>query len=135
MSINYLGDVIEDHFGDGSAFGARIEYLREDAPLGTAGALGLLPEPPTDPLLLLNGDLVTSADLGGLLAFHAGRRLRRDGRLPSLPPHGPVRLRRARRRPASSGSTRSRRVEREVNSGIYALDRPSSPCVRRGRAD
>ena len=49
MSVNYLGDVIEDHFGDGTRFGARIEYLREDEPLGTAGALGLLPEPPTEP--------------------------------------------------------------------------------------
>jgi hypothetical protein len=47
-----------------------IEYLREEAPLGTAGALGLLPEAPSEPVLVLNGDLVTSADLGGLIDFH-----------------------------------------------------------------
>ena len=46
LSVNYLAHVIEDHFGDGRRFGARIEYLREDRPLGTAGALGLLPEAP-----------------------------------------------------------------------------------------
>ena len=44
ISVNYLGHVIEEHFGDGHRFGCRIDYLREDAPLGTAGALGLLPE-------------------------------------------------------------------------------------------
>ncbi len=70
LSVHYLASVIEDHFGDGHAFGARIEYLRETEPLGTAGALGLLPEPPADPLLVLNGDLVTSVDVGALLAAH-----------------------------------------------------------------
>ncbi len=72
LSVNYLADVIEAHFGDGHGFGARIEYLRESQPLGTAGALGLLPAPPDRTLLLLNGDLVTSVDVGALLAFHEG---------------------------------------------------------------
>jgi dTDP-glucose pyrophosphorylase len=70
LAINYLGSVIEEHFGDGSRFGARIEYLREDQPLGTAGALGLLPRP-EHAILVMNGDLVTQADLGGLLDTHA----------------------------------------------------------------
>ena len=46
ISVNYLADVIEAHFGDGSSLGVSIEYLREDEPLGTGGALGLLPERP-----------------------------------------------------------------------------------------
>ena len=70
LAINHLGSVVEAHFGDGAAFGCRIEYLRETTPLGTAGALTLLPERPDHPLLVMNGDLVTQADLGGLLAFH-----------------------------------------------------------------
>jgi NDP-sugar pyrophosphorylase family protein len=70
LSVGYLGNVIEDHFGDGSDFGCRIEYLREAAPLGTGGPLGLLPERPSDSVLVMNGDLVTQADLGGLLDFH-----------------------------------------------------------------
>jgi dTDP-glucose pyrophosphorylase len=70
LAINYLGHVIRDHFGDGSRFGARIEYLAEEQPLGTGGALSLLPELPQAPLLVMNGDLVTQADLGALLAFH-----------------------------------------------------------------
>jgi dTDP-glucose pyrophosphorylase len=70
LAIGYLGEIIEAHFGDGSAFGCRIEYLREDRPLGTAGALGLLPEAPTESVIVANGDLVTQADLGGLLDAH-----------------------------------------------------------------
>lgn len=74
LSINYLGHVIEEHFGDGGQFGCRIDYLREDKALGTGGALSLLPEVPEHPLLVMNGDLVTQADMGALLEFHANGR-------------------------------------------------------------
>jgi dTDP-glucose pyrophosphorylase len=70
ISTNYLGSLIEDHFGDGSEFGARIQYLKENVKLGTAGALSLLPENPLGPLLVLNGDVITSSDYGKLLAYH-----------------------------------------------------------------
>jgi dTDP-glucose pyrophosphorylase len=71
LSINYLGHVIEEHFGDGARFGCRIDYIREERPLGTGGALGLLPQPPSDPVVVMNGDLVTQADLGAMVEFHA----------------------------------------------------------------
>jgi dTDP-glucose pyrophosphorylase/predicted transcriptional regulator len=70
LSVNYLGDVIRAHFGDGSAFGCSIRYLQEDKPLHTGGALSLLPEKPDRPLLVMNGDLVTQADIGALLQYH-----------------------------------------------------------------
>jgi NDP-sugar pyrophosphorylase family protein len=70
LAVNYLGHMIEDHFGDGSKFGCRIEYLREREEMGTGGSLSLLPEPPRDPLLVLNGDLVTQANLDDLFRFH-----------------------------------------------------------------
>lgn len=70
LSVNYKADVIEAHFGDGHAFGCAIEYLREDTPLGTGGALSLLPAAPEHPLLVLNGDLLTQFDVGSLLTFH-----------------------------------------------------------------
>ncbi|MFH2007635.1 MAG: sugar phosphate nucleotidyltransferase, partial [bacterium] len=70
LSINYLGEQIENHFEDGERFGCRIEYLREDRPLGTGGALALLPETPEQALLVLNGDLVTQFDVGRMLALH-----------------------------------------------------------------
>jgi dTDP-glucose pyrophosphorylase len=70
LAINYLGHIVEDHFGHGERFGCRIDYLREDKPLGTGGPLSLLPEPPPGPMLVMNGDLVTQADLGAMLEFH-----------------------------------------------------------------
>ncbi|MEO6846989.1 MAG: nucleotidyltransferase family protein [Chthoniobacterales bacterium] len=70
ISVNYLGNVIEEYFGDGSRHGCKIEYLREDEPLGTGGALSLLPEKPEHPLIVCNADIVTQADFGGLLHFH-----------------------------------------------------------------
>ena len=121
ISVNYLADVIEAHFGDGSSLGVSIEYLREDEPLGTGGALGLLPERPGTTTLVLNGDLVTSIDIDAMLSFHAaggyaatiGTRqyvhtvpfgcIRRDGdRVVSME-----------EKPA---------IAREVNTGIYALE-------------
>ncbi len=71
LAVNYMGEVIENHFGDGSRLGCRIEYLREDSPLGTGGALSLLPEKPVDPLIVLNGDLLTQVDVGSMLGFHS----------------------------------------------------------------
>ena len=71
LAVNYRAEVIENYFGDGSEFGVHIEYLREDEPLGTAGALSLLPSRPTAPLLVMNGDLLTALDPRQLLAFHA----------------------------------------------------------------
>lgn len=75
LSVNYLGHLIQDHFGDGSAFGCSIEYLweDEDRPLGTGGPLGLLWDlgyRPTAPLVVMNGDLVTGFPVGELLEAH-----------------------------------------------------------------
>jgi len=71
LSINYLGHVIEEHFQDGKRFGCEIEYLREEEPLCTGGALALLPQKPSDPLIVMNGDLVTQVNLDQMLAFHS----------------------------------------------------------------
>ena len=71
LSVNYKAEIIEGHFGDGAAFGCRIEYLREDKPLGTGGALALLPSVPSNALLVLNGDLLTQFDVARMLAFHS----------------------------------------------------------------
>lgn len=71
ISTHYLPEMIREHFGDGSKWGVKITYTHEDAPLGTGGALGLLPhEEINEPLLLMNGDLLTTVDFQSLLAFH-----------------------------------------------------------------
>ncbi len=72
LSVHYLGEIIESHFGDGSKLGCRIEYLREEEPLGTGGCLSLLPEKPEHDVLVCNGDLVTQVDFDAMLRFHEG---------------------------------------------------------------
>jgi len=71
FSVNYLKDQIISHFGDGARWGVCIEYLEENQPLGTGGALSLLPQKPLEPFLVLNGDILTRVDYGRLLRFHA----------------------------------------------------------------
>ena len=70
IAVNYLSHVIEDHFSDGAEFGIEIRYLREREKLGTAGALALLPDRPQGPIVVMNGDILTTSDFGSLYAFH-----------------------------------------------------------------
>lgn len=71
ISIHYKGDLVRNYFGDGSRWGAKIEYLEEESPLGTGGALSMLPNDGSNlPVLLMNGDLLTSIDFGRMLTFH-----------------------------------------------------------------
>jgi NDP-sugar pyrophosphorylase family protein len=70
LAIHYLGHMIEDYFGDGEKLQINIEYLRENTPLGTAGALGLLQTRPTEPFLVTNGDVLTDIRYAELLEFH-----------------------------------------------------------------
>ena len=70
LAIHYLGHMIEEYFGNGDALGVRIEYLREELPLGTAGALSLLDPLPEFPFVVTNGDVLTDIHYGELLDFH-----------------------------------------------------------------
>lgn len=70
ISVNYMSSVVKSHFGDGSRWGVDIRYLEENQGLGTAGALSLLPERPSEPLLVMNGDLLTKVNFSHLLDFH-----------------------------------------------------------------
>jgi NDP-sugar pyrophosphorylase family protein len=71
LCVNYLARRIEDHFQDGIRFGASIGYVRETDPLGTAGALRLLPARPTHPFVVMNGDILTTLNVRELLNFQA----------------------------------------------------------------
>lgn len=70
FAVNYKAEQIEAHFGDGSDFGVDIRYLRERERLGTAGALSLLPELPSQPLVVTNADLLTKEDFGAMVDGH-----------------------------------------------------------------
>ena len=69
VSTHYKGEIIAGHFGDGRDFGVEIRYVKEDQPLGTAGALGLL-DASDEPLLVINGDILTRIDFRAMLDYH-----------------------------------------------------------------
>lgn len=72
ISTHYLPEMIRDHFGDGSQWGVSVTYVHEETPLGTGGALGLLPKDQVDlPVIMMNGDLLTTINYRGLLDFHS----------------------------------------------------------------
>ena len=71
ISTHYMPEMIKEHFGDGSEWGVNITYIHEESPLGTGGALGLLPNDlPSLPLIMMNGDVLTNIDFQKLLSFH-----------------------------------------------------------------
>lgn len=69
LVVGYLGNVIQEFFGDGSKFGVSIRYFVEDAPLGTAGALFKMPEL-TEDFLLMCGDVILDVDFNRFIEFH-----------------------------------------------------------------
>ncbi len=131
ISVNYLASSICDYFADGRAWGVDITYLKEDQRLGTAGALSLLPEPPTDPIIVMNGDLVTRARFDNMLTFHLEHRAAATMAVREYElhvPYGVVRL---------DGALVSAIDEKPVHSffvsaGIYALSPEAVQLIPRG---
>lgn len=70
LAVHYLGNMIEGYFGNGERLQVQIDYVREQSPLGTAGALGLLEPCPSIPFVVTNGDVITDIHYGELLDFH-----------------------------------------------------------------
>ena len=70
LSVNYKAEMLKDYFQDGSRWGVEINYLHEDKAMGTAGPLGLLPDSPDQPILVMNGDLLTKVNFQQLIDFH-----------------------------------------------------------------
>jgi len=70
LAVNYKAEQIEQYFGDGSAFGVTINYLKENKRMGTAGALSLLPQKLEHPCIVTNGDLLTRENFALMLERH-----------------------------------------------------------------
>lgn len=71
ISTHYIPEQIVNYFGNGDKWGVNISYVHENEPLGTAGALGLLPQSmPNLPIIMMNGDILTNIDFTELLDFH-----------------------------------------------------------------
>jgi len=120
VTLHHLPDQIRQYFGDGSKLGVDIRYVTEDTPLGTAGALRNMASS-TEPLLVVNGDIVTSVDFRALLDYHreSGSDLTMGVRKYEAPvPYGVVEC---------SGDKVTKLVEKPtssllVNAGIYLLE-------------
>jgi dTDP-glucose pyrophosphorylase/predicted transcriptional regulator len=70
LSVNYRAEMFREHFGNGQRLGVQIDYVVESERLGTAGALRLLPDRPDTPVLVMNGDILTTLDARRLMLFH-----------------------------------------------------------------
>jgi NDP-sugar pyrophosphorylase family protein len=124
IAVHYLGHMIEEYFGDGSRWNVAIQYLREQAPLGTAGAIGLLTPRPDAPFIVTNGDVLTDIRYGELLDFHL-----RNAAVGTMAvrlhewqhPFGVVRTRGV----EIVGFEEKPITRSHINAGIYVLD-PSS---------
>lgn len=73
LTTHYKPEMIHQHFGNGEKLGLEIEYINEDEPLGTAGALGRM-KVADEPILVLNGDILTKVDFRAMHAFHKEHR-------------------------------------------------------------
>ncbi len=70
LAVNYKSEMIENYFEDGKEFGVKIEYLRENKRMGTAGSLSLLDDKISAPIVVMNGDLLTSISINEMIKFH-----------------------------------------------------------------
>ncbi|HLY40604.1 MAG TPA: nucleotidyltransferase family protein [Terracidiphilus sp.] len=73
LTTHYLPESISGHFGNGEHFGVRLNYSREENPLGTAGGLRLMPRP-QGPFLVINGDILTGVPFQQMLQYHRSHR-------------------------------------------------------------
>src|SRR5258706_7857112 len=89
VTVQYLANLIQDNFGDGSAYGVHIDYSLEEQPLGTAGSVKNAEHLLREPLLVISGDALTHFDLPKILAFHNARHAMATITL-THPPHPPL---------------------------------------------
>lgn len=120
LSVNFKAEMIRNHFGAGDRWGVQVEYLHESTRLGTAGALSLLPEKPSAPIVVMNGDLITRTNFENLLQFHVAQGATATMAVREYDfqvPYGVVRLDGAR-----IEAIEEKPVQKFfVNAGIYAL--------------
>lgn len=121
LSLNYLGDMIRDHFGDGSALGTTITYVTEEEPLGTAGALSLIDPRPDTPFVVTNGDVLTDIDYRELIEFRErldAQAVMAVRRYDWTNPYGVVEMDGV----DISGFAEKPVTRSHINAGVYAFD-------------
>lgn len=133
LTVNHMADQIKDYCGDGSRWGAQIEYIQEKGPLGTAGALSLIKRDLGGTFLVVNGDILTKVNFGALLHFH-----KTEKALATLCikqhevqiPYGVIELKNHKLEKIVEKPTQ----RFFVNAGIYALEPEALSLLPKGKA-
>lgn len=131
ISTHHLANRIMDHFGDGKAHGVDVGYLSEDQPLGTAGALRLLGDV-REPMVVINGDVLTGVDFRGMLAYHRehGAAMTVGVRRCELQiPYGVLKC----DGPLISGVCEKPRQSFLINAGVYLVEPAALASIPEGR--
>ncbi|MBC8280119.1 MAG: nucleotidyltransferase family protein [Chloroflexi bacterium] len=130
MALHHKPEKITEYFGDGEDYGLEINYLNEDQPLGTAGALGLM-DSHQDTMLVINGDILTQIDYRAMLEYHTDNNadftmavLRYDLQVPYgvIECDGPI----------VKGVTEKPVLNFFVNAGIYLLEPSAHGFIPKG---
>lgn len=121
IALNYMAEMIEDRVGDGSHYGVRVQYLHEEQPLGSAGALSLLEDEPPGPVIVTNSDQITNLSMARLVDYHVAEQA--DITVASIPfavnvPYGVFDLRGA----ELVGLKEKPTVRFPCNAGYYVVD-------------
>jgi dTDP-glucose pyrophosphorylase len=130
ITTHYKPEAIVDHFGDGRRFGVEIDYVNEQEPLGTAGALGLM-TPPDGPVLVINGDVLTQVNFRSMLSYHSDNRADMTvgvRRFEVKVPYGVVEM---------EGALVMRLDEKPtykffINAGVYLIEPSVFPLIKHG---
>lgn len=120
LTTHYKKEIIEEYFGNGEGFGVHINYVAEDEPLGTAGSLCRL-EPGDTPILVMNGDILTSVDFRNMFEFHREHAADLTIALKEFEieiPYGVVETDGL----IVSGISEKPRIKHFINAGIYLLN-------------
>ena len=125
----YRSDAIENHFGDGKAFGINAHYSVENSPLGRGGAIkaGLSSVPNNeDTVAVLNGDVITEESLNKLMVVHRERKSDNLSHMatimvvPMVSPYGLVDIDSS---DTIIGFREKVEMEHWINAGVYLFDR------------
>jgi NDP-sugar pyrophosphorylase family protein len=136
LSCSYLVDEIRRAMGDGSRWDVALEYAVETEPLGTGGGVRNAADLVSGLVVVLNGDILTDADLSGMLRYHSERGSRATiflTRVEDTSPYGLVELADGRVRRFIEKPGPADRTTDTINAGIYVLDAALLERIPAGR--
>ena len=132
MCTNYKSNIIQNFFEDGTRFGVKIKYIKEEKKMGTAGALSLIKEKLKEPFFVMNGDLLTNIDFNQMLNFHHENKSFATMAVREYQteiPYGVVKIKNSR-----ATSILEKPINKYfVNAGIYLLDPKCAKLIQKNK--